>query len=101
MSNTNVGLRIIAGITTGAIAISCAQPTDVVKVRLQAQSKGGAKRYNGAMDAYRQIARKEGIRGLWKGPYETMPKGGLIGLERGFRTGRYTRPHVPCGGPSR
>lgn len=59
----------MAGCTTGAMAVALAQPTDVVKVRFQAQARqaDGIRRYNGTMDAYRTIARDEGIRGLWKG----------------------------------
>lgn len=61
--------RLLAGCTTGAMAVTFAQPTDVVKVRFQAQMRlaDGAKRYNGTMDAYKTIARDEGIKGLWKG----------------------------------
>lgn len=61
--------RLLAGCTTGAMAVAFAQPTDVVKVRFQAQIRlaDGAKRYNGTMDAYKTIARDEGVRGLWKG----------------------------------
>lgn len=63
--------RLLAGSTTGAMAVAFAQPTDVVKVRFQAQVRlpesGGVKRYNGTLDAYRTIARVEGIKGLWKG----------------------------------
>lgn len=61
--------RLLAGCTTGAMAVAFAQPTDVVKVRFQAQVRqtDGGKRYNGTMDAYRTIARDEGVRGLWKG----------------------------------
>lgn len=59
----------MAGCTTGAMAVAFAQPTDVVKVRFQAQVRldDGGRRYNGTMDAYRTIARDEGVRGLWKG----------------------------------
>ncbi|MEQ2190416.1 hypothetical protein XENOCAPTIV_013587 [Xenoophorus captivus] len=62
-------IRILAGCTTGAMAVSFAQPTDVVKVRFQAQMNlnGVARRYNGTMQAYRQIFLNEGLRGLWKG----------------------------------
>ncbi|MGH0118412.1 UNVERIFIED_CONTAM: hypothetical protein FKN15_023348 [Acipenser sinensis] len=35
--SAGVGIRILAGCTTGAMAVSVAQPTDVVKVRFQAQ----------------------------------------------------------------
>ena len=61
----------MAGCTTGAMAVAFAQPTDVVKVRFQAQGRltDGGKRYNGTMDAYRTIAREEGVRGLWKGEH--------------------------------
>ncbi|XP_033629476.1 mitochondrial uncoupling protein 3-like [Asterias rubens] len=72
-TGTNIMTKILAGITTGAMAVSFAQPTDVVKVRMQAQTNidpTKPKRYTGAMHAYRTIARDEGMRGLWKG---TMP----------------------------
>jgi len=58
------GIRMLAGCTTGALAVACAQPTDVVKVRMQAARSG---RYTGVLQAYSTIAAKEGIRGLWKG----------------------------------
>uniref|UniRef100_A0A673GCC8 Dicarboxylate carrier UCP2 n=1 Tax=Sinocyclocheilus rhinocerous TaxID=307959 RepID=A0A673GCC8_9TELE len=69
--NPNVGIRILAGCTTGALAVSVAQPTDVVKVRFQAQMKlqGVSRRYSGTMQAYRQIFQHEGLRGLWKGVF--------------------------------
>lgn len=51
------------------MAVSFAQPTDVVKVRFQAQMNldGVARRYTGTMQAYRHIFQNEGMRGLWKG----------------------------------
>lgn len=66
--DVGIGSRLLAGCTTGAMAVAMAQPTDVVKVRFQAQNSSGAsKRYHGTMDAYRTIAKQEGFRGLWKG----------------------------------
>lgn len=67
--DVGIGSRLLAGCTTGAMAVAVAQPTDVVKVRFQAQVSAGAtnKRYRGTMDAYRTIAKEEGFRGLWKG----------------------------------
>jgi solute carrier family 25 uncoupling protein 8/9 len=46
--------KILAGLISGAIGISFANPTDVVKVKLQGQGKGGApKIYANSMDCYR------------------------------------------------
>ncbi|KAK7930547.1 hypothetical protein WMY93_006942 [Mugilogobius chulae] len=61
-------VRILAGCTTGAMAVSFAQPTDVVKVRFQAQMNldGVARRYSGTMQAYKHIFQNEGLKGLWK-----------------------------------
>jgi len=67
----NVGTRIASGLTTGALAVLLAQPTDVVKVRMQAQQRmlgsGTVPRYKSTLQAYQMIARQEGARGLWKG----------------------------------
>ena len=64
----NIGIRVSAGITTGALAVLFAQPTDVVKVRLQAGNNGKSIiRYNSTLHAYKSIAMNEGVRGLWKG----------------------------------
>lgn len=56
----------MAGVTTGAASVLIAQPTDVVKVRLQAQVRG-AGRYTGTWHAYKSIGSNEGVKGLWKG----------------------------------
>lgn len=70
-TDVSIGTRLLAGCTTGAMAVTFAQPTDVVKVRFQAQVRlpdsGGVKRYSSTMEAYRTIARDEGVKGLWKG----------------------------------
>ena len=70
--NSGVGLllvRIAAGVTTGTLAILSAQPTDVVKIRMQAdvRAPGEAARYRGVFHAYKDIAVKEGMAGLYKG----------------------------------
>lgn len=46
---------------TGALAIAVANPTDLVKVRLQAEGKlapGVPRRYTGALNAYSTIVRQ-------------------------------------------
>ena len=70
-TDAGIGSRLLAGSTTGALAVAVAQPTDVVKVRFQAQARaGGSQRYQSTVDAYKTIAREEGFRGLWKGAYQ-------------------------------
>ena len=64
-------VRIAAGVTTGTIAILSAQPTDVVKIRMQAELRkaGEAPRYSGVFKAYKHIFQVEGFQGLYKGTY--------------------------------
>ncbi|XP_013863250.1 mitochondrial brown fat uncoupling protein 1 [Austrofundulus limnaeus] len=78
--NPGVLVRILAGCTTGAMAVSFAQPTDVVKVRFQAQMNlnGVARRYSGTMQAYRHIFLNEGLRGLWKGTLPNITRNALV-----------------------
>lgn len=67
-NSVNIFTRIASGITTGALAVLIAQPTDVVKIRLQAGNNGKSTvRYKSTLEAYKNIAVKEGVRGLWKG----------------------------------
>ncbi|KAF5446806.1 hypothetical protein F2P56_032407 [Juglans regia] len=66
--------KILAALLTGAIAIAVANPTDLVKVRLQAEGKplaGVPRRYSGALDAYFNIVR-QGLSGL--GLAQMLPK---------------------------
>lgn len=63
------------------MAVTCAQPTDVVKVRFQAsvqQGPGSPRKYSGTMDAYRTIAQEEGFRGLWKGTMPNITRNAII-----------------------
>jgi len=62
--------KILAGLTTGAIGITIANPTDVVKVRLQAEGRlppDVPRKYTSVTDAYSKIIKQEGIAGLWRG----------------------------------
>ncbi|KAJ0063765.1 hypothetical protein NL108_006712 [Boleophthalmus pectinirostris] len=80
--DVGIGTRILAGSTTGAMAVAFAQPTDVVKVRFQAQMRlpenGAVKRYDSTISAYKTIARDEGIRGLWKGCLPNIARNSIV-----------------------
>jgi solute carrier family 25 uncoupling protein 8/9 len=79
----SVSVRIFAGITTGGLAVLFAQPTDVVKVRMQAaqrSSAGSAARYSGTMNAYKTIGRTEGMAGLWKGTLPNVTRNAIVNV---------------------
>jgi len=74
-----MGCRIAAGITTGTLAILVAQPTDVVKVRMQAA--GSKKVYKGVWDAYKTIGRNEGMmNGLYRGTFPNIGRNCIINV---------------------
>lgn len=71
--------KIVAGGTAGAVASAVANPTDLMKVRLQtdgmmkdAEGKLLPKRYSGMVDAFFSIIKEEGVLGLWTGVGPTM-----------------------------
>jgi len=75
------GAKVVAGLITGTIGILVANPTDIVKIRLQAEGNlppGVPKRYNGVMDAYRKIIATEGPKGLWVGLVPNIARNSII-----------------------
>lgn len=76
----HVTTRVLAGLTTGGLAVAIAQPTDVVKVRFQAQNKATGLRYTSTMQAYRMIGSQEGVRGLWKGALPNIVRNSLVNV---------------------
>lgn len=57
--------KLAIGLSAGGIAISVANPTDVVKIRLQGDRNAEVPRYKSTMHAYRTILADEGIKGFW------------------------------------
>ncbi|XP_069781413.1 mitochondrial brown fat uncoupling protein 1 isoform X1 [Narcine bancroftii] len=78
--HTSIGASTLAACTTGGLAVALAQPMDVVKVRFQAQRnvQGVQKRYNGTLQAYKSIFKKEGIQGLWKGTFPNIARNAIV-----------------------
>ncbi|OUS47231.1 mitochondrial uncoupling protein 2 [Ostreococcus tauri] len=76
-----LALKIAAGLTTGAIGITIASPTDLVKVRMQAEGRlpeGTPKRYPSAVGAYGTIVRQEGVAALWTGLTPNIMRNSII-----------------------
>lgn len=76
------GTKLLAGMASGAAAAAIANPTDLIKVRLQAQKTGGAggitPQYNGAVGAITHIVRAEGVLGLWRGVQPSMMRSAIL-----------------------
>jgi solute carrier family 25 (mitochondrial uncoupling protein), member 8/9 len=59
--------KLIIGLSSGALAISVANPTDVVKIRLQGDRNSSQPRYKNTTTAYTKILSEEGLKGFWTG----------------------------------
>nr|XP_006824534.1 PREDICTED: mitochondrial substrate carrier family protein ucpB-like [Saccoglossus kowalevskii] len=80
-AHTALYKKILAGATSGAIGSSIATPTDLIKVRMQAEGKlvsGQTKRYNNTYSAFADIARHEGLRGLYRGAGPTINRAAIL-----------------------
>ncbi|KAF0933979.1 hypothetical protein E2562_021038 [Oryza meyeriana var. granulata] len=79
-SDISLFSKILAALTTGVIAIVVANPTDLVKVRLQADGKDTTikRHYSGALNAYATIIRQEGIGALWTGLGPNIARNAII-----------------------
>lgn len=75
-----ISIRLLAGITTGALSVMLAQPTDVVKIRMQGQGLTSTRIYKNSFQAYRSIATEEGVRGLYKGLMPNILRNIAVGV---------------------
>ena len=74
-------MKIAAGLTTGGLGIMVASPTDLVKVRMQAEGKlpaGTPKKYPSALSAYGIIVKQEGVAALWTGLTPNIMRNSII-----------------------
>lgn len=79
-SSPHVFIRILSGLSTGAMCVTVAQPTDVVKIRMQASGFLKHHNYTGVFNAYHQIFKKEGVRGLWKGYVPNVARNSIMNV---------------------
>jgi solute carrier family 25 phosphate transporter 23/24/25/41 len=63
--------KFIAGAVAGSIAVSACYPLDLVRTRLTTQLEG-QEHYRGIGDAFRKIAKTEGLAGFYSGIVPTM-----------------------------
>jgi len=67
-----LGKKVVAGAAAGALASGIANPTDLVKVRMQTDGMLKEGKYRGVAHCFGQIVRDEGVVGLWTGVGPTM-----------------------------
>ncbi|XP_046564447.1 kidney mitochondrial carrier protein 1-like isoform X1 [Haliotis rubra] len=72
--NETLTINVLCGITAGIVSSAIANPTDVLKVRLQAQ---GTSRDN-MLYAFLNIYRTEGLPGLWRGVFPTAQRAATV-----------------------
>ncbi|NWT14742.1 KMCP1 protein, partial [Vireo altiloquus] len=68
-------MNVLCGILSGVISSSIANPTDVLKIRMQAQ---GNMIQGGMMGNFIQIYQKEGTKGLWKAISLTAQRAAIV-----------------------
>lgn len=75
-SKENLGKNIICGMLAGAISSSICNPTDVLKVRLQAHTITSTK--ESMFDAFKDIWQVEGLKGLYRGVGPTAQRATIV-----------------------
>ncbi|XP_066931049.1 brain mitochondrial carrier protein 1-like isoform X2 [Clytia hemisphaerica] len=73
-----LALNMCAGIVAGALSSAICNPTDVLKVRLQAQTAGNVAGSTGMLMSFRDIYNMEGLRGLYRGVGPTAQRASII-----------------------
>lgn len=63
----NTWQLLVSGAMAGAPAAFFTTPADVIKTRLQVESKQGEVKYKGIADAFKHILREEGVSAFFKG----------------------------------
>lgn len=72
--------RMAAGATAGGTAALVCTPTDLIKVRMQADGlrRSGPPSYNGVTHAFRSIMQQEGVLALYTGASPTMARAAVV-----------------------
>jgi len=92
--------RIVASATSGALGALACNPFELVKTRLQAQTRGNLQtavghqhNYSGMMGAFDDIVKKDGISGLYKGSGISVVRG-IFGTSANLSTYSYLRDYI-------
>lgn len=72
----SVGLNVCCAVIAGTLSSAIANPTDVVKVRMQI--RGGALSSVGLYACFKDVYTQEGLAGLWRGVNPTAQRAAVI-----------------------
>jgi hypothetical protein len=78
LSEISLWQKIVAGFVSGGVGSALANPTDLVKIRFQARRPDQPAIYKHTFDAFAQILRTEGIKGLYKGVGPTTLRAAVL-----------------------
>uniref|UniRef100_UPI00358DE624 brain mitochondrial carrier protein 1-like n=1 Tax=Myxine glutinosa TaxID=7769 RepID=UPI00358DE624 len=70
-----LAVNVLCAVIAGVVSSSIANPTDVLKIRMQAQGK---KLSGGMLHNFVDIYQKEGTRGLWRGVWPTAQRAAVV-----------------------
>ena len=77
-AKTPLWKKVVAGAISGTAGSAIATPTDLVKVRFQAAGPRAKPPYKTTFHAFTDIARREGVRGLWTGVGPTVQRAAIL-----------------------
>ncbi|GJJ75572.1 hypothetical protein EMPS_07930 [Entomortierella parvispora] len=75
---TSTFVKLMSGLTSGLLGSTIANPTDLIKVRMQAFWPSGKPRYASIADACKSIYVEEGIPGLYRGVVPTAARAMVV-----------------------
>ncbi|CAG9766027.1 unnamed protein product [Ceutorhynchus assimilis] len=71
----SIGVNIVCAVIAGSFSSAIANPTDVLKVRMQVQGAAGSV---GLVECFKDVYTHEGISGLWRGVNPTAQRAAVI-----------------------
>ncbi|KZT71057.1 mitochondrial carrier [Daedalea quercina L-15889] len=71
---SSVPRKLLCGALAGSVSQTITYPFDVLRRKMQVTGMGGAKKYNGALDALRVTLSTEGPKGLYRGLWPNLLK---------------------------
>lgn len=69
-------INVLCGVVAGVVGSVVSNPTDVLKVRMQAQTENGSRET--FTQAFTKIFKQEGIPGLWRGVSPTAQRAAIV-----------------------